>query len=176
MVKKIMIVIVILLGAGVFLLNDLNFNQPSSSQPPRVLEERTSPLPQEKSSAESISPSIPSSTDSNILDFQEVHRFNFVEEIGKIRFTMTVGRVYKMGKHNEYSYHGIKTQYSHTGGAVHVTDTSDPEFTIVHRYLFMVGQGFSIWFLPVGEGRYYMVTVLEVGPLVLKLRIEDIMN
>ena len=176
MSKKIMVVVFILLGAGVFLLKDLNFNQPSSSQTPRVLEERTSPLPQEKSSDEPISPSIPSSTDSNILDFQEVHRFNSVEEIGKIRFTMTVGRVYKMGKHNEYSYHGIKTQYSHTGGAVHVTDTSDPEFNIVHRYLFLVGQGFSIWSRPVGEGRDYTVTVIEFGPRVLKLRIEDIID
>lgn len=113
-------------------------------------------------------------TESGTLDFNEVHRFDSIEEIGKIRFTMTVGKVYRMGNHNEYSYHGIVTSYSHTGGAVHVKDTSDPEYSTECKYLFMVGDGFSIWFLPVGEGRSYSVRVIEVGPLVLKLRIEDI--
>lgn len=168
--KKIgIIVIAVLLLGGYFLFEGTDILTPKpQAQPPRVLKKRDV---HERVTIEE--PSEPT-TESGILDFNEVHRFSSIEEIGKIRFIMTVGKVYRMGDHNEYSYHGIKTQYSHTGGAVHVTDTSDPEYTIVHRYLFMVGQGFSIWFLPVGEGRSYSVRVIEVNPTTLKLRIEDI--
>lgn len=170
--KEIIIVVAVLLLGGCFLFGGTDILTPkpqAQTQPPRLLE-------RDVHERVTIEESSEPTTESGILDFSEAHRFDSVEEIGKIRFTMTVGKVYKMGNHNEYSYHGIKTQYSHTGGAVHVTDTSDPEYTIVHRYLFMVGQGFSIWFLPVGEGRYYTVTVIEFGPRVLKLRIEDIMD
>ncbi len=170
MVKKFIIVVAVLLLGGCFLFGGTDILTPkpqAQTQPPRLLE-------RDVHERVTIEESSEPTTESGILDFSEAHRFDSVEEIGKIRFTMTVGKVYKMGNHNEYSYHGIKTQYSHTGGAVHVRDTSDPEYSTECKYLLMVGDGLPIWFLPVGEGRSYSVRVLEVGPTVLKLRIEEI--
>ena len=156
-----MVMIVVLLGAGVFLLNDLNFNRSSQTSSPRVLEPR---IPGTSEPIESSSN--PPSTVSDILDFEEVHRFNSIEEIGKIRFTMTVGKVYRIQTRLVYHYQGF--------GKILVKDYDDPEYTKEYRYIVQVGYPWSIGGHTPLKGRHYSVIPIEVGPTVLKLRIEDI--
>lgn len=167
------IIILVIVSGGYLLFGGTDFLAPKpQTQPPRVLVKRDI---HERVTIEE--PSEPT-TESGILDFSEVHRFSSIEEIGKIRFTMTVGKVYVAREAQEtcqqYSYHGIVTSLGHTGGAVHIKNICDPEFTTESKFLVQVGGVFIIGFTPTGEGRLYMVRVLEVNPTTLKLRIEDI--
>jgi len=167
MSKKIIIVISVILFGGYFLFEGTDILTPNTqiqTQSPRTLKKRDT---HERATIEEPSES---TTESGTLDFNEAHRFNSIEEIGEIRFTMTVGKVYRM-QTNEYSYHGIGTSSGHTGGKVHIKHTSDPEYTTESKFLVQVGYPFAIGS---AEGRNYLVTPIEVGSTVLKLRIEDI--
>lgn len=176
MSKKIIIIIAVLLLGGYYALDSQYILTPKTeilTQPPRVLQERNSSeevyIGEINTGEQAGSTSV-----SGVLDFNEVYRFNSTEEIGEIRFTMTVGRRYTIQQNYEYSYHGIGTSSGHTGGKVHMKDSSDPEFTTESKFLLQVGNQFAIGFVAPVEGRHFWVTVIEVGPTVLKLRIEEI--
>lgn len=167
MSKKILIVFAVLLLGGYYVLEGTGILTPKTeiqTQPPRTLQERNS------TEEVYIGEHSESTPESGILDFNEVQRFDSIEEIGEIRFTMKVGEVYRM-QTDEYSYHGIGTSSGHTGGKVHVNHTSDPEYTTESKFLVQVGYPFAIGS---AKGRTYLVTPIEIGPTILKLRIEEI--
>lgn len=194
MSKKIIIVFIILVVGGYFILEGSNIISqliPTQSHEENVEQTRSLPqvdrrgqryqtdadgneikLPNEPLTLEELSEATPVS---GMLDFNDARRFDSIEEIGEIRFTMTVGEVYTIQKYWEYSYHGIGTQSGHTGGRIHIKDSSDPEINkgAQPAFLLQVGNFVSIGFVNV-EGRHYSVTILEIKPTVLKLRIEEI--
>ena len=169
--KKIIIVFVLLLAGGYYLLEGSDILSPVTpiQTPPRKFQAKD---PNEQVTLEEPSEATPAS---GILDFNEARRFDSIEEIGEIRFTMTVGEVYIIQQYYEYSYEGIGTQFGVTGGKIHLKDSSDPEINKGAQPLFLgqVGNPLGIGFVNV-EGRHYSVTILEIQPTVLKLRIEEI--
>ena len=174
MSKKILIVIAVLLLGGYYFLDSRYVLTPKTeiqTQPPRVLQERNSS--EEVYIGEVNTGETAGSTqESGILDFNEVYRFDTIEEIGAIRFTMTFGKAYKMDS-REFSYRGIGHQGGETGALIWINDLSDPEINKGPQpaWLVQVGGTFPLGYY---ENRTYWVTVLEHKSLVLKLRVEEI--
>lgn len=116
-------------------------------------------------------PSTQPSTETNILDFEELSRFDSLEQIGDYRFEMRVGKVYRL-QDKEYHYLG--------DGKMLVKDFGDPEYIKEYRWMLQVGVGpvIGAWgndemgkALP---GRGYSTTVIKVEAKTVLLRIEEI--
>lgn len=172
MSKKIILVIAVLLLGGYYIIEGMDILTPETeiqTQPPRTLQERdpNETIPLEESSSDPI-------RGSGILDFNELSRFDSVEEIGDYRFEMRVGEVYRL-QEMEYHYLG--------NGRMLAKSFSDPEFVTEYRWMLVVGYP-APYFGVLGydeegkakPGRGYGSTVIKAESKMALLRIETLWN
>lgn len=104
-----------------------------------------------------------------LLDFNEVIRFTTLEEIGDIRFLMSIDRQY-----GEYTYHGTVSQDGYVVGEIHEIDSSEIEYEKISEFGIILGGNWPFRFHFDGYDILYRAEAIEVDSDFLKLRVQDI--